>query len=111
MYCHYFMKAPLLSRGAISKIYLFVPVKRHTKDSSGSYSLSDRKSCSGNLLILRLADLKDAVYELSCRSIHNRFFSDQAWDDPKSYDLMLNTSTLGYEGAAEAIIGAMNARG
>ena len=45
------------------------------------------------------------------RKNYNRFFSDQAWDDPKSYDLMLNTSTLGYEGAAEAIIGAMNARG
>lgn len=37
-----------------------------------------------------------------------RFFTDKAWDDPKNYDLMLNTSRLGYEGAANAIIGLMN---
>lgn len=36
-----------------------------------------------------------------------KFFTDRTWGDPKNYDLMLNTSTLGYEAAAEAIIGAM----
>ncbi len=46
----------------------------------------------------------------SQRRNYNRFFTDKAWGDPKSYDLMLNTSALGYEGAAEAIIGALRAR-
>ena len=39
-----------------------------------------------------------------------KFFTDKVWGDPKNYDLMLNTSTLGYEGAAEAIIGVLKAR-
>ena len=34
-----------------------------------------------------------------------KFFTDKVWGDPKNYDMMLNTSTLGYAGAAEAIIG------
>ena len=38
-----------------------------------------------------------------------KFFTDKTWGDPKNYDLLLNTSTLGYEAAADAIIGAMNA--
>jgi len=36
-----------------------------------------------------------------------KFFTDKTWGDPKNYDLLLNTSTLGYEAAADAIIGAM----
>ncbi len=44
------------------------------------------------------------------RKNYNRFFTDRAWGDPKNYDLMLNTSTLGYEGAAEAIMGVLKAR-
>ena len=42
---------------------------------------------------------------------YNKFFTDKVWGDPKNYDLMLNTSALGYEAAAEAIIAVMNARG
>lgn len=38
-----------------------------------------------------------------------KFFTDKTWGDPKNYDLLLNTSTLGYEAAADAIIGAMKA--
>lgn len=41
------------------------------------------------------------------RRNYNKFFSDKAWGDPKNYDLMLNTSALGYEAAADAIIAAM----
>ncbi|MDO4867274.1 MAG: cytidylate kinase-like family protein [Clostridia bacterium] len=44
------------------------------------------------------------------RRNYNKFYTDKAWGEPKNYDLMLNTSTLGYEGAAEAIIGILNAR-
>ena len=44
------------------------------------------------------------------RKNFNRFFADKAWGDPKNYDLMLNTSRLGYEGAAEAILGVLEAR-
>ena len=44
------------------------------------------------------------------RKNYNKFFADKVWGDPKNYDLMLNTSALGYEAAAEAIIGVMNAR-
>ena len=40
-----------------------------------------------------------------------KFFTDKIWGDPKNYDLMLNTSALGYEAAAQAIIGVLNARG
>lgn len=43
----------------------------------------------------------------SQRKNYNKFFADQIWGDPKNYDMMLNTSTLGYEGAAEAIIAAV----
>ena len=42
------------------------------------------------------------------RKNYNKFFTDKTWGDPKNYDLMLNTSTLGYEGAANAIIAVMD---
>ena len=45
------------------------------------------------------------------RRNYNKFFADKVWGDPKNYDLMLNTSALGYEAAADAIIAVMNARG
>ena len=44
------------------------------------------------------------------RKNYNRFFTDKIWGDPKNYDLMLNTSALGYEGAAAAILGVLEAR-
>ena len=44
------------------------------------------------------------------RRNYNKFFTDKAWGDPKNYDLMLNTSALGYEGAAAAILAVMQAR-
>lgn len=44
------------------------------------------------------------------RKNYNRFFTDKTWGDPVNYDLMLNTSALGYEAAAEAILGVLRAR-
>ena len=44
------------------------------------------------------------------RKNYNRFFTEKAWGDPRNYDMMLNTSQLGYEGAAEAILGVLKAR-
>ena len=44
------------------------------------------------------------------RKNYNKFFTDKTWGDPKNYDLMLNTSALGYEGAADAIIAVMNGK-
>ena len=44
------------------------------------------------------------------RSSYNKFFTGKVWGDPKNYQLMLNTSALGYEGAAEAIIAVMNVK-
>ena len=41
------------------------------------------------------------------RKNYNKFFTDKTWGDRDNYDLMLNTSTLGYEGAAAAIIAVM----
>ena len=41
------------------------------------------------------------------RKNYNKFFTDKTWGDRENYDLMLNTSALGYEGAAAAIIAAM----
>ena len=41
------------------------------------------------------------------RKNYNKFFTDKTWGDRNNYDLMLNTSALGYEGAAAAIIAAM----
>ena len=41
------------------------------------------------------------------RKNYNKFFTDKTWGDRENYDLMLNTSTLGYEGAANAIIAVM----
>ena len=41
------------------------------------------------------------------RKNYNKFFIDKTWGDRENYDLMLNTSTLGYEGAANAIIAVM----
>ena len=46
----------------------------------------------------------------SQRKNYNRFFTDKAWGDPRSYDLMLNTSALGYEAATEAILGVLRAK-
>ena len=43
------------------------------------------------------------------RKNYNKFFTDKTWGDRENYDLMLNTSTLGYEGAANAIIAVMGA--
>ena len=44
------------------------------------------------------------------RRNYNKFFTDTVWGDPVNYDLMLNTSTLGYEGAANAILAVMGAK-
>ena len=44
------------------------------------------------------------------RKNYNKFFTDKTWGDRENYDLMLNTSTLGYEGAANAIIAVMGER-
>ena len=41
------------------------------------------------------------------RKNYNKFFTDKTWGDRENYDLMLNTSALGYEGAAAAIIAVM----
>ena len=46
----------------------------------------------------------------SQRRNYNKFFTDKIWGDPKNYDLMLNTSALGYEAAAEAILAVMRAK-
>ena len=42
------------------------------------------------------------------RKNYNKFFTDKTWGDRDNYDLMLNTSALGYEGAAAAIMAEMN---
>ena len=42
------------------------------------------------------------------RKNYNKFFTDKTWGDRENYDLMLNTSTLGYEGGANAIIAVMD---
>ena len=44
------------------------------------------------------------------RKNYNRFFTDKTWGDPANYDLMLNTSALGYQAAAEAILGVVRTR-
>ena len=41
------------------------------------------------------------------RKNYNKFFTEKTWGDPNNYDLMLNASTLGYAGAAAAIVAAM----
>ena len=41
------------------------------------------------------------------RRSFNKYFTDKTWGDPKNYDLMLNTSALGYDGAAAAILGIL----
>lgn len=46
----------------------------------------------------------------SQRKNYVRFFTDKAWGAPENYDMMLNTSTLGYDGAAEAILGVLGNR-
>ena len=45
------------------------------------------------------------------RKNYNKFFTDKIWGEPANYDLMLNTSTLGYEGAAAAILAVMEKGG
>lgn len=41
------------------------------------------------------------------RRNYNKFFTQESWGDRQYYDLMVNTATLGYEGAAKLILGAM----
>lgn len=43
------------------------------------------------------------------RKNYQKYFTQKSWGDPKTYDLMLNTSTLGYEKTAEIIAAAVNA--
>lgn len=38
------------------------------------------------------------------RKNYYQYFTDRKWGDMKNYDLCLNTSAIGYEGAAEAIM-------
>ena len=40
----------------------------------------------------------------SQRKNYSKFFADVRWGEYQNYDIMLNTSTLGYEGAANAIM-------
>ena len=41
------------------------------------------------------------------RKNYNKFFTDETWGERQNYDLMINTSALGYEGAARLILAAM----
>ena len=41
------------------------------------------------------------------RRNYNKFFTQESWGERQNYDLMLNTSALGYEGAAKLILAAM----
>ncbi len=41
------------------------------------------------------------------RRNYNKFFTQETWGERQNYDLMLNTSSLGYEGAAKLILAAM----
>ena len=41
------------------------------------------------------------------RRNYNKFFTDQTWGERQNYDLMINTSALGYDGAAKLILAAM----
>ncbi|MBQ9748201.1 MAG: cytidylate kinase-like family protein [Clostridia bacterium] len=38
------------------------------------------------------------------RRNYHRFFTEKKWGEPQNYDLLLNTSALGYEKAADAIL-------
>ena len=38
------------------------------------------------------------------RRNYHRFFTEKQWGEPKHYDLMLNTSALGYEKTADTIL-------
>lgn len=41
------------------------------------------------------------------RRNYNKFFTQELWGERQNYDLMINTSSLGYEGAARLILAAM----
>ena len=41
------------------------------------------------------------------RRNYNKFFTQETWGDRKNYDLMINTSSVGYAGAARLILAAM----
>ena len=41
------------------------------------------------------------------RRNYNKFFTQEVWGERQNYDLMLNTSAFGYEGAAKLILAAM----
>lgn len=42
------------------------------------------------------------------RKNYRKFFSKKSWDSMKSYDICIDTSAIGYEQAAEAIIAVLN---
>lgn len=42
------------------------------------------------------------------RKNYRSFFGGSSWSDMKGYDMCINTSTVGYEGAADAIIAALH---
>ena len=41
------------------------------------------------------------------RRNYNKFFTQETWGERGNYDLMVNTSSFGYDGAAELILKAM----
>ena len=41
------------------------------------------------------------------RRNYNKFFTEESWGARENYDMLLNTSSLGYEGAAKLILSAM----
>lgn len=42
------------------------------------------------------------------RRNYNKFFTQETWGSRENYDLMINTSAFGYEGAAKLILAAMD---
>ncbi len=44
------------------------------------------------------------------RARHYSDFTDRAWGEKESYDLMLNTSVVGFDGAVKIILDALNAK-
>lgn len=76
----------------VVRVFIHGDLEKRVKRIMETRNLSEREAAS----LVQKTDKKRANY-------HN-FYSDNKWGSPSSYDILLNTSTLGLEGAAGILV-------
>lgn len=76
---------------------------------------ADMEDRAARIRSKNLYDSNDVVKNIKCidkeRRDYHRYYTGRSWEDVGNYDLMLNTSVLGVEGAVEAVKDYIRRRG